>query len=171
MPDSIVLVITQATPEYAKQIVAFLNAVGGETSYLTFGLNEFPLSEKEEEQFIAECLTKNTSLMLIGLVGNEVVSQLFIDVSSQPRLAHIGTIGVSVSKRFWGQSIGMRMLIAAIDWAKKQRMAKLQLQVRSDNNAAIALYKKLGFVIEGTITRSIKIDNIYYDEYTMGLTL
>lgn len=50
-------------------------------------------------------------------------------------------------------------------------MAKLQLQVRTDNTHAVQLYKKLGFVVEGTITRSLKIKAVYFDEYLMGLEL
>lgn len=165
------LIISKATVKHAEQIVNFLNAVAGETDFLTFGFNEFPLSVAEEEEFISVCLEKNNSLMLVGHVKGEIASQLFIDVSTQPRLSHIGSLGISVSKKYWGMSIGTRMLAAAIAWAKEKNMGKLQLQVRTDNVSAVALYKKSGFIVEGTITRSIKVHGHYYDEFIMGLPL
>ena len=63
------------------------------------------------------------------------------------------------------------MILAAIDWAKSNHLTKLQLYVRTDNLGAIDLYKKLGFYTEGTITRAIKIENQYFDNYLMGLHL
>ena len=95
------LLITKASVEDAKSIVNFLNQVGGESDFLTFGLNEFPLSIEAEEQSILQTLTENGCLMLIGKIKDEIVAHLFLDISSQARLSHIATIGVSVSKKYW----------------------------------------------------------------------
>lgn len=166
------LSINKASIEDAASIVAFLNKVGGETDFLTFGLNEFPFSiEEEEEEMIRECLDSNTQLMLVGKVEGQIVSHLFLQRSDKLRIAHIGDIGVSVSKNFWGYSIAFHMILAAIEWAKDKNLNKLQLQVRSDNERAIHLYKKLGFNIEGKIINAMKVNNIYYDDYIMGLLL
>jgi RimJ/RimL family protein N-acetyltransferase len=165
------LIIAKASIDEAEEIIAFLNKVGGETDFLTFGLNEFPYSLIMERQIISECLKDDTSLILVGKVSNQIVSQLFLEVSSQKRLSHLGSFGISVSKDYWQQSIATRMLTEAIAWAKGKNMAKLQLQVRTDNTHAVQLYKKLGFVVEGTITRSLKIKEVYFDEYLMGLEL
>lgn len=169
--NNLTLTISQASTNDASQIVDFLNSVAGETDYLTFGENEFPFSVQEEEAIIKECLEKNLCLMLVGKIENEIVSQLFLQRSSKPRVAHIGDIGISVSKKYWRLSIGKHMMLAAIDWAKNNDVTKLQLQVRTDNERAVQLYKKLGFVIEGTLTWAIKIDGAYFDEYSMGLQL
>lgn len=47
----------------------------------------------------------------------------------------------------------------------------LMLVGKIGNERAIQLYKKLSFVIEGTIARAIKIDGAYFDEYSMGRQL
>ena len=102
-------------------------------------------------------------------MGSSYNPQLFLDVSSQSRLNHIGHIGISVRKQYWGLSIGTRMMLHAIEWAKEKELTKLQLQVRTDHVSAIHLYHKLGFKIEGTITRAVRIEGIYFDNYVMGL--
>lgn len=165
------LIISKASPEDAASIVDFLNKVGGETDFLTFGLNEFPFSVSEEELTIKDCLERDICLMLIAKVGEEIVSQLFLQRSDTPRLMHIGDIGITVSKSYWGKSIGMHMIQVALLWAKNKKITKIQLQVRTDNERAIKLYEKLGFRIEGTFTKALKIGNIYFDDYLMGLTL
>jgi len=163
--------INKATVSDAKAVVDFLNAVGGETDFLTFGENDFPISVEEEQKIIADCLERDTNLMLVAKINQVIVSQLFLDVSTQPRLSHIGHLGLSVSKAHWGKSIGSQMLEQSIDWAKKKRLSKLQLQVRTDNHQAIKLYEKFGFVCEGKITQALKIQQHFYDEFVMGLTL
>lgn len=165
------LIISQPSVDDAAEIIHFLNKVGGETDYLTFGLNEFPLSLEEEKQTILECLEQKSCLMLIAKVGNEIVSHLFLQRSNRPRLAHIGDVGVSVSKQWWGKSIGKHMMLFAIEWARQNSITKIQLQVRTDNERAILLYRKLGFVIEGTLKQAMKVNDTYFDDHLMGLQL
>lgn len=164
-------IISKAMVDDASDIVDFLNTVGGETEFLTFGLCEFPISVEEEKTMITECIEQEICLMLVGKLHGEVISQLFLDRSSLKRLRHVGTIGIAVSKKHWGKSIGKKMIFTALDWAKSQNISKLQLLVRRDNTSAIKLYENLGFVTEGTITRAVLIDGIYFDNYLMGLEL
>ena len=63
------------------------------------------------------------------------------------------------------------MMLTAIEWAQQNGVIKIQLQVRTDNERAIQLYNKLGFVVEGKIKQAIKINNTYFDDYIMGLQL
>lgn len=163
--------IEKAVPNDAQAIISFLNRVGGESDYLTFGLNEFPISVEEEIEIIKESLEKENSLMLIAKIDHKIASQLFLDVPTQSRLSHIGHLGLTVSKSYWGNALGQKMLAAAITWAKEKKLAKIQLQVRTDNLRAINLYKNFNFTIEGTITHALKINHIFYDEFLMGLDL
>lgn len=169
LSDGIDLIISKASPEDAAPTVDFLNKVGGETDFLTFGLNEFPFSVSEEEHMIKDCLERDICLMLIAKVGEEIVSQLFLQRSDKPRLMHVGDVAITVSKNYWGKSIGVHMMQVALAWAKSKNITKIQLQVRTDNERAIKLYEKLGFQIEGTITRALKVGNVYFDDHLMGL--
>lgn len=162
-------IISEASPDDSLQIVSFLNKVAGETNFLTFGLNEFPLSADEERAIIEENLKVQSFLMLIAKKEDTIVAQLFMERSTKKRLAHIGEIGISVSKEHWGNSLGKKMMLLAIAWAKEHGITKIQLYVRTDNTRAIQLYAHLGFVIEGTLINATKINDIYYDDYIMSL--
>lgn len=56
-------------------------------------------------------------------------------------------------------------------WARSNpRVEKVELQVRSSNDGAIALYRSLGFVEEGRKTRRLKIgSDEYLDDVYMAL--
>lgn len=165
------LFISKACPHDAEELIDFLNLIGGESDFLTFGKGEFPLSIEEEQQVISTCIEHDQCLMLVGKVDKEIVSQLYLDRSSNPRLSHIGDMGISVKKEYWGNGIGTHMMSAAISWAKQHAITKLQLQVRTDHVTAIQLYKKLGFHIEGTLKQAIKINQVEYDNYLMAIIL
>ena len=59
-----------------------------------------------------------------------------------------------------------------LELAEKERMHKMELQVVADNRAAIRLYEKFGFKIEGVSRESfLGNDGKYHDMLHMGLIL
>jgi RimJ/RimL family protein N-acetyltransferase len=79
---------------------------------------------------------------------------------------------MSVRKQYWGLGIGSLMLDTLIEWARStQIVKKINLRVRTDNQRAILLYERKGFVMEGTIRKEIFLDGKYFDHHWMGLEL
>ena len=57
---------------------------------------------------------------------------------------------MAVKDDYQGKGVGNKLLSSAIDLAENWlNIQRLELTVYTDNDAAIALYKKNGFVIEG----------------------
>jgi len=169
LKNNLELVIARASPEMADEIINFLNEVAGETDNLTFGKSEFPFSLNDEIAMINEYLEKEISLMLIGKIEKKIVAHLFLEGSEKERLKHIANLGISVSMHYWGNQIGLKMMEAALAWAKEKQIRKIALQVSVDNERAIGLYQKLGFEIEGRIKDALKIGDHYKDDYLMSL--
>lgn len=61
------------------------------------------------------------------------------------RMSHRGDFGVSVVKSHWNRGIGRLLLENILELAKENGFEIIDLQVRSDNAAAIHLYEKYGF--------------------------
>ena len=59
-----------------------------------------------------------------------------------------------------------------IEWARRESLHQMSLQVWPDNVAAIALYSKYGFVREGYLTKQWRRRNgELWDSVLMGLVL
>ena len=58
-----------------------------------------------------------------------------------------------------------------ISYAKENEIEIINLEVRSDNAAAIHLYEKFGFKKTGTIPAFFKIGGVYVDFDIMNLDL
>lgn len=56
---------------------------------------------------------------------------------------------MGVLKDYRGQGVGRQLLTECIDRVHEFGLEKLELEVFADNLAAIRLYEKFGFVMEG----------------------
>ena len=164
--------IREAVREDAPNFVDYLAKVGGETNFLTFGPGELTNSVSDEEASIEEKRTAINKTIIVAVVEDKVIGILSFTGGTRPRVQHIGEFGITVLKDYWDQGIGTEMVEQLIKWAKASNVVrKINLRVRSDNNRAIHVYKKLGFHHEGVTTRDFYIDGEFYDSVRMGLEI
>ncbi len=107
---------------------------------------------------------------LAACAAGEVVGQLGLQTfPSRPRRKHAAKIGMAVRDDWQGKGVGSALMQAAVDLAEKWlNISRLELEVFVDNETAIGLYKKFGFVIEGTLVGYAYRDGQYVDTYTMA---
>lgn len=93
---------------------------------------------------------------LVVCVESEVVGQLSMQTfPNRPRRRHVGRIAMAVRDDWQGKGAGTALMQAAVDLADKWlNLTRLELEVYTDNEPAIRLYKKCGFTIEGTLTQN-----------------
>jgi len=166
------LLIREVMPEDGVRLLKFVNEVSSESDFLSFGPDEFELSETEEEDFIRICQNSDNRIFIMGLINETIVAILHFAAGFRPRVRHTGEFGMTVSKKYWDLGIGSLMLDTLIKWAKETKIVmKINLRVRTDNQSAIHLYEKKGFSVEGTILREVYFNGEYFDHYWMGLQL
>jgi putative acetyltransferase len=107
---------------------------------------------------------------LVALVDDQIVGRLgFSTEPSRPRRKHAGGIGMAVHDDFQGQGVGTALLQAAVELADHWlNLRRLELTVCVDNEPAVRLYKKCGFVIEGTLRQHTFREGQYVDVYYMA---
>ncbi len=105
---------------------------------------------------------------LVASAEAEVVGLIFVDNAG----FGVGEIGMMVDVGWRGRGVGTALAAAAIEWAKTRGFHKLSLGVFPHNVAAIALYRKYGFVEEGRRIQHIRRANgERWDLIEMGLLL
>jgi len=104
----------------------------------------------------------------VAVADGEVVGSIHVDRS---RFGY-GEIGMAVAREWRGRGVGTTLLEAAIAWGRSERLHKLSLGVFPQNEAGIALYRKLGFVEEGRRVKQIRRrSGGLWDVVEMGLLL
>jgi len=105
---------------------------------------------------------------LVAVAGAEIVGSLHIELSRHG----FGEIGMAVAREWRGRGVGSALLAAAIEWARERGLHKLSLAVFAHNDAAIALYRKFGFVEEGRRVKQYRrASGELWDAVEMGLLL
>lgn len=108
------------------------------------------------------------SLVADGPDG-DVVGSLGMRRAQGPRRIHTATLGMSVRDDWQGRGVGTALLAAALHVADEWwQVRRVHLEVFTDNDAAIALYRRFGFEVEGTLRQDAFRSGEYCDTYVMG---
>ena len=107
--------------------------------------------------------------LLVALIAGEVVGNAGLHASKSPRRRHVGSIGMAVRDDRQRCGVGTALMHSVIELADRWlNYRRLELTVYADNVAALQLYRKFGFVIEGTSRAYAFRDGHYVDAYMMA---
>ncbi|MEG2983407.1 MAG: GNAT family protein [Peptostreptococcaceae bacterium] len=159
-----------AIKEDAQAMINYLNQIGGESDFLTFGANQFSGTLEAEQAWIESCNDSENSSIIVAIIDDELVSIASINSNKKERTKHNGVLGISILKKYWGEGIGSELLDFLINWAKSNLITKrIELLVREDNYRAIKLYEKFGFIKEGMHKGDMYVNGVYYNTIIMAL--
>jgi len=120
---------------------------------------------------VREQLTKSGAgdHLLVAEIEGEVVGVIGLHTSSRPRVNHKAEVGTMVHDDWQGKGVGAALMRAVIELADKWlNLTRIELSVFTDNESAIALYRKFGFEIEGTLRKYAFRDGEFVDAFAMG---
>ncbi|MGZ3742460.1 MAG: N-acetyltransferase family protein [Pseudobdellovibrionaceae bacterium] len=162
--------IRSAAKQDAQAILELAKGVINEEVYQLTSSSEFKMTIDMEEKWIESHLVNPNHVILIAEINSKIVGILDFSNGHRQRIAHTGDFGMSIEMSARDQGIGTLLLKVLIDWAaKNETIEKIGLNVHSNNDRAIGLYKKMGFEIEGVRKRDLKYDeNSYVDTIVMG---
>ncbi|CAM3862655.1 GNAT family N-acetyltransferase [Vibrio aquimaris] len=105
----------------------------------------------------------------VALIDGEIIGHIVLHVSANPRRRHVALFGMSVKHDYSGLGVGSKLLSTIIDLADNWlNLSRIELTVYTDNQAAIGLYKKFGFVIEGESAAYAYRNGEYASAYHMA---
>lgn len=107
-------------------------------------------------------------LHLVSVVESRVVGSAGL-MRFQNRRGHAATIGMAVHDDFAGRGCGHALLSALVDTADNWlNINRIELNVWTDNQRAIALYKSFGFEEEGVLRAYAWRAGAYVDALAMA---
>ncbi len=157
-------------PITLADIAAWRECVGEvmrERRWLAF-VEPFPLPESAA--FVANNIASGNP-HVVADDGNAIVGWCDIRRDTIPSYAHDSMMGMGLRAANRGHGLGERLLRAALDLARAAGIERVSLSVYARNTAAQALYRKVGFIHEGTRVRGRKLDGEYDDVHLMAILL
>ena len=139
---------------------------------MRFGAEGVSITLEKEKEYLESIFHSDRQLYLVAIKDDEIIGTANFSTFEKPRLAHRAEINLSVKKSMWGNHIGTQFMEKIIEFAKNTaKIEIISLEVRNDNERAIKLYKKFGFVTVGTFVGFMKINDKYVDCDVMCLRL
>jgi RimJ/RimL family protein N-acetyltransferase len=130
---------------------------------------EFPFDHERVARRTLEAVEDPAHLHLVAEVDRVLVGELTLRPDGRGRVE----LGMMLSEGARGRGLGTDLLTRAVAWAREQPdLFKMTLDVWPHNTAALALYRKVGFQVEGYLHRHWRRQNgDLWDCVVMGLPL
>jgi RimJ/RimL family protein N-acetyltransferase len=127
------------------------------------------LSQPSEGFYIAELIRGSDGLALVAEADAEVVGNVLVSPERNVVSGHVATLSICVAADWRDVGIGTALVEAAVEWARQRGLGKLALSVFPDNERAIVVYERAGFVREGVRRRQYRTpDGEFRDELLMA---
>lgn len=164
------LLIREAEPGGDAELVTLLNRVSLETDFTSLDREGILLTDTEMELFLDKQARSENQITLLALLNDEIAGLVNITADQRKRVRHIGDLFIVIGKKYWNNGLGSLLLEEVVEWAQASGiLRRLQLTVQTRNQAAVHLYQKNGFVIEGRQERGAYIEEgEFIDVYFMG---
>ena len=120
--------------------------------------------------FVKEALRRK-DVRIVAVDASRVIGWCDITPHQWEGLDHVGELGMGVLKDYRQKGIGGYLLDSALDAARETGLEKVELDVFASNTAAIEMYKKAGFTLEGRKLKARKLDGKFDDIIQMGIFL
>lgn len=147
--------LRSAAPSDAPAMLALLQSISDEGDAL-------PFLGALDQDFIRGQWLGAPGCMLACRNG-EVLGMYRYGANMPGRGAHVSTATFVVSRHARGQGIGRSLVTHCLDAARAAGYRAMQFnQVVSNNHAALALYRSLGFIEAGCIPEAFRHDRLGY---------
>lgn len=159
------LEIRRATPRDAAAFLDFWREIVAEERYVRSEEVRYPV-RTYRRRFRDR---SDWEVHLVAVDGSRLAGYVTVQRERHPVTRHVGSLAIAVAADARGRGIGRRLMQEAIAWSEAVGIEKLVLSVYPHNDAALSLYRSLGFIEEGRLARHSRKSYGYEDEILMAL--
>ncbi|KPG73800.1 GNAT family N-acetyltransferase [Enterococcus sp. RIT-PI-f] len=149
--------IREAQGADAAGVLAASQQLALETDFLLMDDNGLALPEALLAQELEALAEADNYMLLLALDGDRVIGLASIKGHNEYQLAHVGEVGISILKEYWGLGLGTILLEELLVWVSACGvLTRIELTVQARNQRAIGLYQKFAFDTEGCMKQAVQ---------------
>ena len=136
-----------------------------QTDYLLTYPDENTMTVEQEREYLKKKEKSGNEIEIIAEIDGVIAGLAGIDaIGDKDKIRHRADFGISIDKTYWNLGIGTALIAACIECAKIAGYEQIELNVVAENEAAVAVYKKAGFMEFGRNPRGFKSRLTGYQE-------
>jgi RimJ/RimL family protein N-acetyltransferase len=163
--------IRRAEPGDAGALVTLGRAVGREPEGWLITTSDWRSEGEERRHLKALRRYPHAAVFVAETPSGELVGRLSVARDPHPASAHVADLGLMVAASHRRLGIGWALLEHAVEWARGERVEKIELHVFPHNEPAIRLYERFGFEREGYRKRHYRRRTGFVDAILMAYTV
>ncbi|TLS37972.1 GNAT family N-acetyltransferase [Pseudalkalibacillus caeni] len=163
--------IREAIPDDARAFLKLLKKLDRETKFMLFEPDERKTTEVEQRKQLETFIGKDNKRVFVVENEEDIVGFLLANGGNCNRNKHACYLVCGILQKYTGQGIGTSLFEKMEEWAIKNGIKRLELTVMKHNRAALYLYGKAGFYVEGLKRNSLIVDGEFVDEFYMAKLL
>lgn len=150
LKDGRTCIVRNGTVQDAQGVWDNFVLTHGETEFLATYPEEVHFTLEQEEAYLRQKEESGRDAALVAEVDGKIAGTAGINgIGAAEKTRHRASFGISIARAWWGLGIGRALTEACIECAGSAGYLQLELEVVSDNNRAMELYKSAGFVEYG----------------------
>jgi len=158
-------VLRNAAHSDGKAVLEVFIQAHRETDFLLTYPDEVTFTVEEEAEYLQKKTDSDNEVEILAEIDGKVVGTAGIEqVSPKLKLRHRCDFGISILKDYWGFGIGGALTAACIECAAAAGYEQIELEVVSENDRAVKMYEKAGFIEYGRNPRDFKSRDHGYQE-------
>lgn len=167
--DGRIVMIRPAKSSDAAEIARRMARVVKEGIYLEEEPDTLTTGQEKKDEI--RKIRANGGMYAVAEVGGAIAGVALLRRGPLDMNRHVAKFRMWLIPGYRGLGLGRKLMEYTIDWARAHRVEKISLDVFSNNDRAIRLYKKYGFRVEGRLKGQYVLKGRHVDEIIMGLFL
>lgn len=164
-------VVREARERDAQSLLSLQHALDAETMMMMLEAGERSTTVDDVRARLRSIVATPNSTLLVADGNDHLVGYVEAEGGIYRRTRHSAYVVIGVRREWHGRGVGRALLDALEEWARTNRVRRLELTVRVDNDQARRLYERAGFVAEGVRRGSLLVGDELVDEIAMARLL
>lgn len=165
------MIVRKIRVDDANEFTQLVKEVEASSEFMLMEPGERKTTPEQQRKQLEAIERQNNSTIFVAEENGRLIGYLIAIGGSVKRTKHSAYVVIGILKEYRGKGIGGSLFQNVMEWAPQHHISRLELTAVTENEAGVALYKKVGFEIEGTKRNSLVIQGKSYNEYYMAKIL
>jgi putative acetyltransferase len=127
-----------------------------------------PVPPESTRAFLEKTRTGEASMLCIRKNDRIIGATGLVYNPQKTKISHTAAFYLYLEPAFWGRGIGRVALQHLLEIARNEGLIRVECQVSGENDRALRLYERVGFVREGLKKKAFCDDGEFSDMVVMG---
>lgn len=148
----------------ARGFINLQEEIFTQSKFHYFEPKEQALTVQQIRKNITEWRKQKTSNIILCIFNGQFAGYVMLQGNEASRTKHIVSIRIAIHESFKHKGLATALLNESENWARSNHISRIEATITVHNDAAISLFNKMKYKVEGTREKAVLLDGQFIDE-------